>query len=181
MLRVLRSCRFSHRCAGRPARSRWCKSTAMKVELCPGSVEWGRNSGIESAKLRWMTKAPRRGRNRAALSLERLAATVSQSRSNGEAHAFFRGLTATAAGSVGVSSFLLRPPPTGRSKERWRRSAAGLARLSLAVAPPVTAVSRARLRFSAAIRSNTGVGATTSRGLIGMPFSLASISSRNAS
>ena len=30
MLRVLRSCRFSHRCAGRPARSRWCKSTAMK-------------------------------------------------------------------------------------------------------------------------------------------------------
>jgi hypothetical protein len=22
---------FSHRCAGRPARSRWCKSTTMKV------------------------------------------------------------------------------------------------------------------------------------------------------
>ena len=41
------------------------------------------------------------------------------------AHAFFRGLTATAAGSVAVFSLLLRPPATGRSNERWRRSAAG--------------------------------------------------------
>jgi hypothetical protein len=32
--------------------------------------------------------------------------------------AFFRGLVATAAGSIAGSSFLLRPPATGKSNER---------------------------------------------------------------
>src|SRR5262249_44050364 len=64
------------------------------------------------------------------------------------AHAFFRGLTATEAGSVAASSFLLRRPATGRSNERWRRSAAGLARFRFGLAPPVPGICWIRLRFS---------------------------------
>ena len=81
----------------------------------------------------------------------------------GSAHAFFRGLIATAAGSVAVASFLLRPPATGRGNERWRRSAAALARLSLAVVPPAAGVACARLRFSAAIKAITGGRVMTSQ------------------
>jgi hypothetical protein len=99
----------------------------------------------------------------------------------GSTHAFFGGLIATAAGLVAGSSFLLRPPATGRSNDRWRRSAAGLARFSLAVMTPVAVVSCARLRFKAAIRSITGGGVMTSRGLIGRPFSSASMSALNPS
>src|SRR5215472_9921483 len=56
-------------------------------------------------------------------------------------HAFFRGLMAAAAGSIAGFAFLLPPPATGSSNERWRRSAVGLARLSLADAEPVTGIS----------------------------------------
>jgi hypothetical protein len=55
-----------------------------------------------------------------------------------------------------------------------------LARLSLAVVPPVAGISRVRLRFSATIRSIIG-GVMTSLGLTGRPLSLASISARKAS
>ena len=88
---------------------------------------------------------------------------------------------AAAAGSIAGFALLLLPPATGRSNERWRRSAVGLARLSLADAEPVTGISCARLRFKAAIKSITGGGVLTACGLIAIPFSLASISPRNAS
>jgi hypothetical protein len=88
-------------------------------------------------------------------------------------HAFFRGLMATASG-LGPGLLLpFRPPATGRSSDRWRRSAASLTRFSFAEVPLIASVSSARLRFRAAIRSTTGGGVTTSRGLMGSPFSLA--------
>ena len=96
-------------------------------------------------------------------------------------HAFFRDLTATAVGSIAGAAFLRLPPATGRSNDRWRRSAAGLGRFSLAVMAPVEGISCARLRFRVAIRSITGGGVMTCRGLRGRPFSLASISARKAS
>src|SRR5690349_23421690 len=80
--------------------------------------------------------------------------------------AFFRGLIATAAGSVAGSSFRFRPLATGRSNDRWRRSAAGLARFFLAVVPLIAGASCERLRFRAAIRSITGGGVITCRGLM---------------
>src|SRR5215469_14031407 len=43
----------------------------------------------------------------------------------------FRGLLATAAGSIAGFAFF-PPPATGSSNDRWRRSAVGLARLCLA-------------------------------------------------
>ena len=95
--------------------------------------------------------------------------------------AFFRGLIATAAGLVTGSSLLVRPPATGKSNDRWRGAAARLARFSLPIVPLIAGVSCARLRFRAAIRSMTGGGVITSRGLMGRPVSLASISARSAS
>jgi hypothetical protein len=74
------------------------------------------------------------------------------------AHAFFRGLTATEAGAVADPSFLLRPPATGRSNDRWRRSAAGLARFFLAVVPLIACVWVSETHFSAAIKSIIGGG-----------------------
>src|SRR5205823_3352602 len=94
--------------------------------------------------------------------------------------AFLRPLVAIVAGSVARSSFFLRPPGTGRSNALWRRSGAALARL-LVLASFAAGGSCTRLRFSAAIRSMTGAGVEISRGSIGSPFTLASISSRNDS
>src|SRR5215469_2758273 len=94
--------------------------------------------------------------------------------------AFLRRLIATAADPVTGCSFFFRPPATGRSNDRWRRSA-GPARFFLAAVPLIAGVSCARLRFRAAIRSIAGGGVTTSWSLMGRPFSLASISARSAS
>jgi len=44
--------------------------------------------------------------------------------------AFFRDLTATAAGSITGFSLFRLPPAMGRSNDGWRRSAVGLGRLS---------------------------------------------------
>ena len=57
----------------------------------------------------------------------------------------------------------------------------GLGSLSLAVVPLIAGVSGARLRFKAAIRSITGGGVITSRGLIGPFSSLALIKIRELS
>ena len=85
-------------------------------------------------------------------------------------------------GSAARSSFLRRPPDTGKSNDGWRRSDAALMRLSLPdLAPFAAGASPARLRFKAAIRSITGGGVETSLGLMATPFILASIGSRNAS
>src|SRR3984893_8510175 len=92
--------------------------------------------------------------------------------------AFLRPLVATVAGSVARSSFFPRPPDTGKRSALWRRSGADFARPAFA---PFADGASARLRFKAAIRSITGAGVETSRGLIGSPFTLASISSRSAS
>ena len=56
----------------------------------------------------------------------------------------------------------------------------GLGSLSLAVVPLIAGVSGARLRFRAAIRSITGGGVITSRGLIGPSSSLALIKNTRA-
>jgi len=44
--------------------------------------------------------------------------------------AFFRDLTATAAGSITGFSLFRLPPAMGRSNDGWRRSAVGMGRLS---------------------------------------------------
>src|SRR5215467_3439173 len=95
--------------------------------------------------------------------------------------AFSRGLMAAAAGSIARFCFLLPLPATGRSNDRWRRSAAGLARLPLVVLASIAGGSWARLHLSAAIRSIADGGVMNSRGLMGRPFNLAPISTRNAS
>ena len=51
----------------------------------------------------------------------------------------------------------------------------------LALAPFAASISWARLRLRAAIKSFTGAGVATSRGLVAAPFILALISSRSAS
>ena len=78
-------------------------------------------------------------------------------------------------------SFPLRPPDTGRSNDGWRRSATALARFSVFLLSLFAGASCARLRFKAAIRSITGGGVLTARGLMGSPFILASIRACEAS
>jgi hypothetical protein len=80
----------------------------------------------------------------------------------GGAQAFLRRLCWTAG-----SSFPLRPPDTGRSNDGWRRAATASARFSAFVPSLFAGASCARLRFKAAIKSITGAGALTSRGLMG--------------
>src|ERR1700732_773776 len=91
--------------------------------------------------------------------------------------AFFRRLVAIVVCSAGCS-FLLRSPDTGNSNDGWRRSGIVLVRLCLVALPPLADASVARLRFKAAIRSITGGGTLSARGLMATPFILASISSR---
>jgi hypothetical protein len=85
-----------------------------------------------------------------------------------------------ASAAVRGSAFGFRPPATGKSKARWRRSAGALVGFFRRGMVPVEAASLARLRFKAAIRSITGVGGGASRGFMGRPLIFASISSRNA-
>jgi hypothetical protein len=95
--------------------------------------------------------------------------------------AFFRRLVAIVVCSPAGCSFLLRLPDTGKSNDGWRRSGIVLVRFSLVALPPLAGASCARLRFKAAIRSITGGGTLSARGLMATPFILASISSRKAS
>jgi hypothetical protein len=92
--------------------------------------------------------------------------------------AFLRRLVAVLVGSAAGCPFLLRPPDTGKSNDGCRRSGFVLVRFSLVALPPLAGASRARLRFKAAIRSITGGGTLTARGVMGSPFILASISPR---
>jgi hypothetical protein len=91
-------------------------------------------------------------------------------------HAFCRRRMALVTGLVMGPSPLVRPPANGRSNDRWRRSAAGRARLPVVVMPLMAGASCARLSFSAAVRSIAGGGVVTPPGLTGEPFSLATIS-----
>jgi hypothetical protein len=97
------------------------------------------------------------------------------------AAAFFRVPRAVDAVSAG-SAAALRPPATGNSKDRWRRSEAVLARFGLIslLAFPGGVCASARLRLSASIRLTT-LGGAMVLGLIGRPFIFASINSRSAS
>ena len=83
----------------------------------------------------------------------------------GSAQAFFRRLVPTMACSAASSFFLLQPPNTGKSNDRWRGSGAAFARFSLFALPAFPGASCARLRFKADIRSMTGGAALTARGL----------------
>ena len=96
----------------------------------------------------------------------------------GSAHAFLRRPVAVVICSAAGCSFLLRPPDTGKSNAGWRRSGIVLVRFCCFFAvPPFAGVSCARLRFKADMRSITGAGALTARGLTGRSFILVSISS----
>jgi hypothetical protein len=93
---------------------------------------------------------------------------------DGSAQAFFHRLVAVVVCSAAGCSFLLRPPDTGKSNDGWRRSGIVLVRFSCFFALPLfAAVSCARLRFKADIRSITGGGALPTSGLIATPFILA--------
>src|SRR5258708_2435595 len=94
--------------------------------------------------------------------------------------AFFRRLVASVVCSAAGCSFLLRPPDTGNSNDGWRRSGIVLVRLCLVALPPLADASVARLRFQAAIRSITGGGTLSARGLMATPFILASRSTAAA-
>jgi hypothetical protein len=98
----------------------------------------------------------------------------------GSIQAFLRRRAVTVVCCATGSFFALRPPNTGKSNDGWRRSGSALVRFPLFAIPFPAGASCARLRFKAAIKSITGGGAVTARGLIGNPFILASISSRNA-
>jgi hypothetical protein len=69
-------------------------------------------------------------------------------------------------------SFIFRPPDTGNKSDAWRRSGVAFVRWPLPALPAFAGDSFARLRFKAAIRSITGGGALTARGLMATPYHL---------
>ena len=80
--------------------------------------------------------------------------------------AFLRRLVPAVLSSSAGCSFLFRPPDTGNKSDAWRRSGVAFVHWPLPALPAFAGDSFARLRFKAAIRSITGEGSMTARGLI---------------
>ena len=105
-----------------------------------------------------------------------------QKRSNGEVGlGFLRRPGVVVVILATTSCFRFRPPDSGSSNAAWRRSAASPCAWAWSVHLALRYSLPARLRFKAAMRSMTGEGAPTARGLMGSPLIFASISSRKAS